>query len=486
VEANKPTDKARESANNVNALGNHWIRRIGKQLPQPYSEFGKNLFLRGEAWYHPILFTDKDGNKLDNTMPIIFSVPDPLVIFASEDEQEIIVFYKRNAGIIEGLYSKWKNNSNNKQVDWMEYWTKDVRYFEADGEPVLKGGIQKNVLGLLPFIHAYSGFGKMSPDGDPASLAVGRLDNVEALLIDECQTASDISATIHKFAHVKVLITLPTGVEVNAEELKQSIDMGAGTVSVVQMPEGGAFSQDTILTPPQEVFQHFYNIRQRIATEAPPIMAGLPSGTSGRQEDIIGTNFIRRYDSVVEAIEVATGKMMNMGLEMLKVIPDWLPITEWMEKPEGNNEVKVTRGDLDSVTESRVVLKAADPIENDRKFMAGRAMRDLNNPQIDWETFLIDHVGYTPEKAHKVIVKTLAEKAINSNPMLLQALQMQAMEDLGMGAQLQAIQGMQKQGVGSQGGEPRNFNLQGGSTGENLDAMLRQGGVREGESLGEI
>jgi len=507
VEPRKTTEKARESATKVNALGNHWIRRLLKQTPQPCAEFAKNLFLRGEAWYHPMVQEDWEKDS-DFTLPINFSVPDPLIVYSSGKEtygipDELIMDFKKNPYTVQKVWQgkneevkkalsekflEWiKGTIENKPVNWFEYWHRDYRYFECDGIPIFKDEIQKNIHGM-PFIHAYSGFGKDSPDGDPASLAMGRLAPVLDLLIQECAIISDIDSTLHKFAHPRVLIVLPLGTNADTKEIKKAIDMGAGTVSVVEIPlPESRFDQSTTITPPQEAFQHYYNIRQRITTEAPPIMAGLPSGTSGRQEDIIATNFIRRFDSVAEAIESATAKMLDMGLKALNIVPGWLPINQWLEHPEGNKDVTITKEDLDAVTESRVVLKAADPIEDDRKLMAGRAL--VGAGRIDWEEFLVNYVGYTSEKANEIIINSLADKALYAEgSLMLRIMELKALEKLGMGDLAQQLlqQGQGQPQVGSQGGPPRSFNQQGAASGEKIDAMLRQGGIRGAPELTEF
>lgn len=489
VEPKKNTETARKSAYNVNALLNHWISLILKQTPQPYKEFVKKLLLRGEAWIHPIY--DEGWAKGDTkTLPILFFVPDPLNVFASPAEDDLIVFYERSVWEIQMKYPDWKNpknaggNNKKKYVAWLEYWTKDLRYFEADGEAVLKRGIQENILGFIPYVHAYSGFGDSSPEGKPESLAVGRLRKVKDLLIQECAMNSDIDSTFHKFAKPKVDIIAPEGAEGIEEEVKKNYDMGAGSANV--LPFGTDIKEGVRILPSQEAFQHFYNIRSRIAMEAPPIMAGLPSGSSGRQEDIIGYHFIRRFDSVVEATEIAFGKALDMGREMLKIVPGWLPLTQFLELPDGSrNEKKITKADLDAVTDCQIKLKAADPIEDDRKLMAGRALRQAN--QIDWETFLVEYTGYTPERAREIIEQTIADTVVMNNPILFQALAEKALENLGMHEQLERLReqtklqekmatGLEKKPTqgGEQGGEPRQFT----GAREFVDVMLSQTGAR--------
>jgi len=492
-EPKKNTDKARESVSLVNALFNHWIKLILKQTPQPFREHAKKLLLRGEAWIHPVF--DENWKKDDKSLPILFLTPDPLNIYASPMEENgipeyLMVLYQRSAWQMGLKYPSWSNpkhagegKNKNATVEWFEYWDSENRYFSGDGEPVLRGGIQENIYGFVPFIHSYSGFGDASPEGKPESLVVGRLRRVKDLLIQECAINSDIDSTLHKFARPRIDLTIPVGSEFNADEIKETYDMGSGAFNILPLPEGSKFSEGERILPTQEAFQHFYNIRNRIAIEAPPIMSGLPSGSSGRQEDIVGYHFIRRFDSIVEATETAFSKALDMGKEILKIVPGWLPINQWLGLPEGK-EKRITESDLDAVTDCRVILKVADPIEDDRKLMAGRSLKQEN--LIDWETFLIEYAGYTPERANEIIEQSIANMVVMTNPTLFQALAEKALENLGMREYLEKLkeqtqtQEKMQQGLKEpvEQGEPRQFNAQSPEAREMVDMQLSQRGAR--------
>ena len=497
VEPKRQTGKHRESAEKVNALLNHWVRRILKQSPQPMREFVKNLLLRGEGWVHPVINEDWDKEQADKHLPVLFLTPDPVNIFGSPVEKYgvpecVVVSYEMSPILIHMAYPDWNYEGNKKLINWMEYWREDVRYFEADGQPVLKDGIQENVMGFVPFVHAYSGFGKESPDGRPETLAVGRLDKVTNLLIQECAINSDIDSTIHKFAHERIDIFIPEGSDVDEKGIKEQYDAGVGALNIVKGIPPGNMKEGTRILPSAEAFQHYNNIRARIMIEAPPIMSGLPSGTSGRQEDIVGYHFIRRFDSIVEATEDAFGKAFDMGRQILTKVPTWLPISQWLEQPEGGTkEVNIDEDDLVNCTDSAVKLKAADPVEDDRRLMAGKLLYDGGH--IDEETFLIEYAGYTPEKAQQIIVKRLAQNVMQT-PALLAILSSKALEKLGMAEELKALeqeQQIQKEmqgalqkkntgGMGSQGGEPRNFNQQSSNpeARKMADMMMTQRGIR--------
>jgi hypothetical protein len=503
VKPKKMTDGGKGSAYRVNLLLNHWMDRILKQSPQPLKQLAKNLMLYGEAWVHPVLNNDWNPEMNDRGfLPILFPVPNPVNVFGAPAEdygipEYVVVVYKRLAHSVAQKYPEWAKRrpgviDRGEEIEWWEFWDEETRCFFADGAPVWEEGPQPNIYKFVPYIHAYSGFGNEDPDAKPEELAVGRLRKVRDLLNQECAMNSDTDGTLHMFAHPRIDIFPEPGQDYNVEQIRQEYTMGAGMLNVVPLSDPNRFREGTRILPTKEAFQHYYNIRTRIAMEAPPIMSGLPSGTSGRQEDITGYHFIRRFDSVVEAIEDMVGKMLDMGRKMLPLNPNWMPVTQWLEQPEGGQkEIKIAKDDLDACTETRVHLKAADPIEDDRKLMAGRAL--VETGRIDWETFLIDHVGYTPEKAKETMMKTIAEKVVLSNPMILQIIAQKAMEKLGMTEELQALQqqaelqqqmgealAQQPTQGGERGGEPRRFNEQSPEAREMVDVMLSQRGVRRG------
>jgi len=167
----RTSESAIESAFKVTTLENLWVKKMLRQSPQPYREFVRNLMLRGEGWVRLILnenvikliMDDEwDKNSMSKYFPLLFLIPDPLNVFASPEEEygiprQLVMKFERSFRSIQMLYPEWsdpKNKDGKKgKIDWLEYWDKDYRYFEADGEPVLPNGINENVLGFVPFVH---------------------------------------------------------------------------------------------------------------------------------------------------------------------------------------------------------------------------------------------------------------------------------------------------------------------------------------------
>jgi len=415
-----------------------------------------------------------------------YDCPNPLTVFGSPEEdygvpQRVIVQYKVLPAAIAARYPKWKpSDTQGKYIDWWEYYDAGQRYFEGGGSPVFDDELQQNASGLVPFVHAYSGFGKRSADNKPETLEVGRLAKVADLIIRHCGIVSAIDSTIQLYSRPVRDLLVPKrgdGVEFNPKELEQ-YSMKAGSINLIHMPDGSKF-QDPAIEPKESMFAWAAMIEAQILTEAPPIMAGLPTGTSGRQEDILSAHAIRRFDSVVDAVETSFATALDMEARILKTIPGMLPVSTWVTTEEGEKEYQVTADDLDACMPTKVILKAADPIDDDRKIQSGILMYEKQI--ISHKTFLIDHRGMTPDDADQEIYSIMAESVMKSET-IMNIIGKKTVERAGAEEELAQLQEVvraeTKKGVGSRGGPPRNLNIQSEAGMGQPDVNMAQRGIR--------
>ena len=370
----------KEAKNRIGKLINdRWIPILKRQNPNPYKEFVKNLLARGEAF---IKLAHNEswvtGDRIRNGLPVKFLLPDPMVIYASPEEDDngvparVIVFYERQPQDVIVRYPDWHNpmkageENKKKEVQWVEYWgsirgedgkLRQVRYFEADGEPVLKGGVQDNIYGFPPFVRKYSGFGRRSPDGKLASLIISDIKLNRDLIRTQCAIGSDIASIMHLFAHKPRTLILPPGQEVSQDQLNQ-LEFGAYVLNVLNLPEGAKFDIDETELPSAEAFAFFGQLTNMIREKNPFVMAGFPSGSSGRQQDMSNVSAMRRYDSVIENTEHAWATAFEMALKICYKIPTLQP-------------KELHKNDLKATYECEVKLKADDPAEEDRKATLG-------------------------------------------------------------------------------------------------------------------
>ncbi len=447
--------KNKEACIRISTVVNDWIDTLRRQNPNPFKESVKNKLGRGEN-YIEVLHNEGwvTGDKKRIGMPVLFIVHDPMVIYGSRAENDdgipdmVIVFYERQPEDVIVRYPNWtKPKDVSKRIEWFEYHDATSRYFEADGEPVLKGNIQKNLYGFSPFVRKYSGFGKRSPDGEFANLIVSDIRNSRGLIEEICLMRSDIMSVLHLSAH-KAKTIFAAG-EVNEENIRQNLTFGTEDLNILQkLGDLSQFKIDdvTIEQPTIQAFTHLNDITGELIRRHPFITAGFPWGTSGRQQGMTDVAAMRRYDTVIENTENEWATALEMALKICKTVPLILPL-------EG-----LHTGDLDTDYKVIVNLKAKDPIEEDRLITLGDRLRRQPNPAIDLETFHTEFMGMTQEKSKKTTAKILADLVTIYNPDWAEVAGMVSAEETGMREWLEKVsqrrQMLEKQQQGLQQAAP--------------------------------
>jgi len=509
VEAVDRTKASRDNALKRGALLNHWAKFLTRQSPQPYKEAVKNALLRGEAWIHPVSLMDYN---IEYDIPIYFSVPDPLTVFGHPNERNgipeyVVVSYMRDVASVRNKYEHWTNpknageGTNKKLVRWQEWWSAKERWFAADDEPVtgfdsdgqqyVEDGIETNVLGFVPFVHGFAGFGKASSDGDPVNLAVGRIRKVRGRILEETEVESSWATAIHRASNIRTDVKQTTQNAPSLEKFEYDPEYGA----LNRIPFGIAVEEHFGQEPSPQTMQHLATIRSYISKENPPILSGIASGTSGRQEDIIGAYATHKYDSLVDNIASMWAQSFGMGLRMLRDIPGMMDnLTVRATKLESGMRVRdvtsIKREDLDDLY-CEFKLKASDPVEEDRKALMGDTMQLKGI--IDWETNLTEYHSKSVEEAQEIMTKVKVDEILKTNPVLNEMLGREALKYLGMDAELQALEAetQNRQMIGeslgkaqvpgqpgARGGEPRKENIQNDESYQMADMMMSQMGQR--------
>ena len=435
----KETKGAEDAAINVSKMCNRWLTSLTSQNPNPYMETLKNMFLRGqtylrlahnESWVKAKKdkkgegIKDKDGNLVFERkgLPVYFLIPDPMTIYATPtwDEngipEEVIVWFERLPWEVKNKYPNWANphqvgmSGQKKTVTWLEYWNKDKRHFEADGEVVFES---PNPYGFVPFIHQLPGFGKTSPTGDLSELIVSVIKPYRNVLLRECAMTSDVDSTIHLFANRSVDFQITVaGVELPAN-FEEEYEEGPSMTHVI--PYGVDMKRAVEMLPEQQIFEYLYSCRSELQQILPPVLGGTPAGSSGRQDEMAITSSRARYNSAVKAVE----RLFSVGFSKALEIIDKMP---GLDPPE--------KKDINKFYEVQVELKEEDPLSADRKATLGSRL--LQNEEIDPETNLIQFKGYTQAEARKILVKQLMWKVLLKSEDIAQLIGLRAAEQAGM------------------------------------------------------
>lgn len=421
----------KEVAIRISKVINDWIDILRRQNPNPFKESVKNKLGRGEnyikvvhneAWVTKPMGKDKGKFPIFDRrgLPVLFQILDPMVIYGSPEEDEngiprrVIVFYERQLQELIVRYPELSKPADKKTTEWLEFYDKDTRHFGANDIALLR---TPNIYGFSPFIRSYSGLGRRSPDGELANLIVSDIRNSRGLIEDICVMESDIASVLHLSAHKGKLI-LSTGALNEAQ--MQNIEWGEyGVTALGNLPEDFRIEDISLEQPTVQAYQHLANLKADLRRRHPYIMAGFPSGTSGRQQGMTDVSAMRRYDTVVENTETEWATAFEMAFKIMRAIPTLLP--------EG-----LHKADLDVPFKCTVNLKASDPIEEDRLITLGDRLRRLPNPAIDIGTFHTQFMGYTQDESRKIMVQMLADMVTIYNPDVAAVMGMVAAEESGM------------------------------------------------------
>ncbi len=411
-------------------LNQEWMPILKRQNPNVFKGFLKSQLSRGEAFYK-VVHNESwvTGKQLKVGLPVFLLVLDPMVIYASPEEDEngiperVIVLYQRQPQDVIVKYPEWSNPKNvggkkKGTVEWFEYWDKDTRYFEADGVPVLKGEVQPNIYGFTPFVRKYSGFGRRSPDGELASLIVSDIRGSRDLIRQECAMASNIASVMFLYAH-KPLTVITSG-SVDEDKLRDEFTLGAYAVNLLQGVPTDTKIVPFDIQPSPEMFHHHESIMSQLNQRHPFIMTNFPFGSSGYQQREVYEAAYRRYDSVVDSINDATATAIEMAVKILIAVPGLKEGTSLRKK------------DLDVDFNCEVELRAKDPLEEDRKITLGDRLWNGGKGSISLKRFHTKFQGMTDDESKQEVASMLADQVTIFNPDVAAVMGMVAAQESGM------------------------------------------------------
>ena len=442
-----------------------FIEILKRGNPNIWKEFNKGQLGRGVAYYkiiHNETWINKGMTK--RGLPIYFIVLDPMVVYASPEEDDngipdkVVVQYERQIKDLLVRYPDWTNpkkyekTKEKQSATWMEYWDKDVCYFEADGESVRpnNGGIYPNPYGITPFVRKYSGFGRRSPDGDLSSLIVSDIRYSRDLIREECVMRSNIESEYFLFAHPDLFVLaegeLPKLEDINAQ-------MRAGGFNVNRLENFKGKLEWNKIEPSAAMSAHHQSIIAQLNQKHPFIMAGFPQGTSGRQQDMTQTSASRKYDSTVENCEVAFATALEITRIIIKEVPGLA------------KETGLSKAALTIPIQIRVKLKADDTVAQQILGAQGSRMYQAQRQEIDLRTNLVKYQGKTEAEAEEIMDNIVVDDMIYNDPTIRQLIALQAAKERGIKDEYLALaeqrKGLEAQptGIGSEGGEPRIGNI---------------------------
>ena len=472
-EIHKVDDKNKKILPMLNRV---WMPALKRQNPNPFKESIRKCLLRGESWlqlshnptWNVSVGEDKDGKPIFNKqglLPVWFLSPDPIIVFADPEEYEgipkrVIVWCERMPALVKNAYPEWSNpegKEKNQLVNWLAYYDNKSRYFEADGQAV-GGGIQPNIYGFPPFIHATSGFGCQTALGEPSDLIVGRLRKCQDLLVRDSAIASSIDGIIYLMGQPQHMFECVVDQQY-PDDMLEGKEFGLG--KAILLPYGVKHVDYLGMQPTPQMFQWYENIQRALEWEDPRVLVGLPEGTSGRQQEMTATSAMTRYEALVENVEAQFTTGVNKALQMIKKIPGLLP--------EGISGDDITDGYY-------VQLKAEDEASDERRATLGSRLYQNPKQEIDLMTNLVKYQGKTVEEAREIVTNIMVDMVTFQNPEWAAIAGQAAADEMGMEKYLQSIRERGQSAVNQQQGlqQPSSPSAMQRATGEVMTPMGRE------------
>ncbi len=250
-------------------------------------------------------------------------------------------------------------------------------------------------------------------------LVVGRLRYERDTLTRECAMTTDLDSIFHQFANHNITVQ-PDGAILTSvpDDFHENYTRKKGHIN--EIPAGLTVTHDVETLPDPSAYQYYYSIVNTLDRSDPLVMAGLPVGSSGRQDDLASVNAMRRYETVVENTEHLFSQGFKMALEIIDKIPTL------------KDAVGLSEKDMDDDYQIEVQLRASDPIEADRKITLGDRLWAKGNGSISLERFHTEFQGMTQAESDKEIAKMLADKVTLYNPDVAEVMGMDFAEEAGM------------------------------------------------------
>ena len=379
-----------------------------------YSQAGKDLALRGEAIIkrlhntdlptEPVLTDFKGRGRRDAfddahqiwaaemaaTSPLLPARPvDPLNCFIPPNAVNplpyIIEWQQRRQVDLWEQYPEWKTNIAKKiwmvdgkeaslsddelkdplrEVDWLEYWSKDQYIVVVDGIEVIS---KENPYGFVPYSHEYSGLGRSDTRASSAAKAASILSKIRGELLSEIilKTIMFELAQNYVFPRIKV----PDGRETIIAE-------GMRHRGILRYDPGDPQGANSIkwldpisINPAVSAF--LGEAQAAIARRVNPILGG-----QGNQDSEFGVLEALRIGQATKGIQEITTNLnriattsLRQAAQMLIALDKKMTIIGTTEN--GGADFTLTPAKLKAYKQLDLTFEAIDPVEQTRRQQAG-------------------------------------------------------------------------------------------------------------------
>jgi hypothetical protein len=291
------------------------------------------------------------------------------------------------------------------------------------------------------------------------------------MIVEDSSVRSDAMYNFHRFAHKHKTLINKSGEEIGPEAFQEYTD-APDAISILTLPQGETswdVEESQLFDP--AAFAYMDRIRTDLAMEWPAPLRGIATGSSGRQEDILGSNSLLLYDAPLKNNNTIWADAFAMALRVSAKIPDMIPS-------------RLSKDDFDKFSKIKVDCKKIDPIERNRKMTQGLVM--YRDGVIDLMSLLTEYFDYTQEEAKKKQARIFAQNIVRNSPVLMQMMEEKIAQEMDMEDRYRELKAMEQ---GQRGASPQiNFGAQGGPprSGNVQSPEASVGNVNETRSLRQL
>ena len=382
-----------------------------------YSQGGKDLALRGEGVIkrlhntnmpkEPVLSDFKGRGKKDDfkeakqkwqaemaaTSPLLPArAIDPLTCFIPPNAVNplpyIIEYQRRRQVDIWDDYPDWRGelakkvwmldgkelqvlddelNDPLREVDWLEYWSKDRYIVIVDGIELFD---KENPYGFVPYAHNYSGMGRSDERASSANKAASILSKIRGELLSEIILKTIMFELSQSYVFPRIRV--PEGRE-------DIIKSEMGHRGILTYDENDARGPDSIqwLDPipiNTAVSGFLAEAQNAIARRVNPILSG-----QGNQDSEFGVLEALRIGQATKGIQEITTNLNRLATASLRqaaqmVIALDLKMTVTATANNGGNDFVMKASDLKTYKQIEVHFDAIDQLEQTRQQQAGMTL----------------------------------------------------------------------------------------------------------------
>jgi len=304
-----------------------------------------------------------------------------------------------------------KKRKASDPVKWLEFWsgpsfkegkqTDPGQYIvEADGIRIID---QPNPYGVLPYVFSYSGLGRANHDGEPSHLSEGILDSVVGELEEEIRIKT---AWAHQWLFSAYPRLLTTD---DPRRVRRQFMVAAGSVIKYNPGEKPEWMEQQ---PPNEAMLRFLEvITANIQRKVSPSLTERPSGVdAGIHQALLLGQALKVISPVRRALDIMGGDLLNGMAKQMTALSLRMNVHGGTE----SQDRMISGRDWKSYT-FRVQFEAIDPVENDRRMLAGLALRRERAdglPLISRRTFMERYMGGVIENIDDEEAQLIAEAAV--------------------------------------------------------------------------